>query len=136
MSNQRFSIAVHILTLLTHFKDRYIQSSFNAASVNVNPVIVRRVLGLLKKGNLVESKEGQQGGSRLAVDPERITLWEVFELTNQEFLLSALPTDPNQQCLIGRNINERLSNLFNEVNDSIAHKLKSNTIADFHRQFV
>lgn len=136
MSNQRFSIAVHILTLLTHFKDRYIQSSFIAASVNVNPVIVRRVLGLLKKGNLVESKEGQQGGSRLAVDPERITLWEVFELTNQEFLLSALPTDPNQQCLIGRNINERLSNLFNEVNDSIAHKLKSNTIADFHRQFV
>ena len=47
--SSRFTIAVHMLACMEVFKDEYkITSHFLASSINVNPVIVRKLLSLLK----------------------------------------------------------------------------------------
>ena len=53
--SSRFTIAVHALICMETFKDDYkITSEFIASSVNVNPVVIRRILQQLKKAEIVE----------------------------------------------------------------------------------
>ena len=48
--SSRFTIAIHMLTCMENFKDEYkITSDFLASSINVNPVIIRRILSQLKE---------------------------------------------------------------------------------------
>ena len=60
--SSRFTIAVHVLLCIGAFKDDYkITSDFLASSVNVNPVVIRRLLQQLKKAGLVNVKRGSGG---------------------------------------------------------------------------
>lgn len=60
----RFTVAVHTLLVIYKFGNEYkITSEFIAASVNVNPVVIRRALQSLKAAGLVEVKAGS-GGAR------------------------------------------------------------------------
>lgn len=50
MVNSRFSVAIHILSLIATISDKsLLTSDFIAGSVNTNPVVVRRMIGVLKK---------------------------------------------------------------------------------------
>ena len=51
--NTRFSVGVHILTLLACKPNRGITSEMLARSVNTNSVVIRRLTGQLKKAGLV-----------------------------------------------------------------------------------
>ena len=57
----RFTIAVHILTLIAQNKgnETKLTSDFMAGSVGVNPVIIRKTLSQLKKADLISVK-GEQ----------------------------------------------------------------------------
>ncbi|MBQ2640676.1 MAG: Rrf2 family transcriptional regulator, partial [Lachnospiraceae bacterium] len=71
--SSRFTIAVHVLICIETFKkDMKTTSDFLASSVNVNPVVIRRILQQLKKAGIVEVKRGS-GGADLARDPADIT---------------------------------------------------------------
>jgi DNA-binding IscR family transcriptional regulator len=67
----RFVVAVHVLNLLAP-EDRTVAPDHIAESVNINPVVIRRILGLLGKAGLVVSADGSTrprwpnppGGSR------------------------------------------------------------------------
>jgi hypothetical protein len=52
----RFTIALHILTLLASSQGEALTSEYIAGSVNTNPVVVRRLLGLLRKQGFVSSQ--------------------------------------------------------------------------------
>lgn len=48
--SSRFTIAVHIFACIKTFENDYkITSDFLAGSTNVNPVIIRKILGQLKR---------------------------------------------------------------------------------------
>jgi hypothetical protein len=59
--SSRFSIAVHILSLLAISPSAHGTSEWIAGSVGTNPVIIRRVLGQLKKAGLVTVRAGIGG---------------------------------------------------------------------------
>ena len=62
--SSRFTLAVHIFACIETFKDEYkVTSDFLAGSTNVNPVIIRKILGQLKKAGLVEVARGTGGAS-------------------------------------------------------------------------
>ena len=51
----RFTIAMHMLACMDVFKDEYkVTSDFLAASIHVNPVIVRKILSQLKDAGKFE----------------------------------------------------------------------------------
>ena len=60
--SSRFTIGLHILTAIDMFqKDYKVTSDFLAGSIRTNPVVVRKILGQLKKAGLIHSSQGVAG---------------------------------------------------------------------------
>ena len=78
MVNQRFGFALHILTVLAHSQG-IVDSRTVAASVNTNPVVVRRLLLALRRAGLVDTCSGKYGGAKLARSPRRISLLDIYD---------------------------------------------------------
>ena len=67
-------MAVHVLAVLAYKEGYPVTSAMLAASVNTNPVIIRRLLLSLQRARLVETRKGAGYGSRLSRSPGRINL--------------------------------------------------------------
>ncbi len=67
MNNTRFPVALHILTLLAvENKCQPTTSEYLAVSANTNPVVIRRLLGSLRRAGLITAQLGAGGGVNLA----------------------------------------------------------------------
>lgn len=127
-ANSQFSIAVHVLTVLARHKDEKVKSDTLAASVNTNPVVIRRLLGQLGQANLVESQTGAAGGTRLARQPDKITLDEVYKAVCCGEVFALPGRSPNQDCPVGRNIESVLCGLQKEIYKTVGEKLSEYTL--------
>lgn len=129
-TNSRFSIAVHVLTMLAKTEDGRLKSDCIAASVNTNPVVIRRLLCSLQEANLVASQCGASGGTLLARAPKKIRLSEIYDAVGSGDVFSLHPNKPNQDCPIGKNIEAVLCGLQKEIDRSIERKLAQYTLQD------
>lgn len=130
--SNRFTIAVHTILLVEYFKGQYkTTSDFIASSVKVNPVIIRQILGQLKKAGLVEVQAGS-GGATLLKTPEEITLYDIFyaveALDNNK--LFGFHENPNKECPVGKNIHNVLDDKLTTIQNSMDKELKNTTIKD------
>ena len=74
----RFTVALHIFACVEAFSGKYkVTSDFLAASINTNPVIVRKILGQLSRSGLISVARGT-GGIELVRPPEEITFYDVY----------------------------------------------------------
>lgn len=135
MNNGRFAIALHILTLLDKAKGELLSSEYLAGSININPVLVRKELINLRNHGFVQSKEGKNGGSSLAISSNDITLGEVYKSVRQLSFLGHQKNTPNPKCPVGRNINEHLNNLYNDTELVLIEQLSKQSLADFSQKF-
>lgn len=135
MISGKFAISIHILTLLAKFPDDYLSSEFIASSINLNSVLVRKEIANLKKNQIVMSKEGKNGGTKLNVSPSKVTLKQIFESTFEEISLGYSKNEPNPKCPVGREINQNLSTLYTKLNDSVMKQLESTTLEEFANKF-
>jgi Rrf2 family protein len=128
-TNLRFSVALHILTLLAAKGTGLLTSEAIASSVDTNPVVVRRVMASLRENGMVESRPGVKGGWRLTKSPASITLCKVFESMQEDDLL-AMHAHPNLDCPIGGHIRESLHEMFAEAEKALHNSLSKQTITD------
>ena len=135
MVSGKFAITIHILTLLSKFPDEYLSSEFIAGSMNLHPVLVRKEIANLKKNNIVESKEGKNGGTKLLKAPSAISLEAIFKMTFDTVTLGYSKNTPNPNCPVGKKINANLDHLYNDINDKISLQLKDISLEDFSNQF-
>ncbi|WP_076378975.1 Rrf2 family transcriptional regulator [Filimonas lacunae] len=135
MNNGRFSISVHILTLLATMKEELVSSEWLAGSININPVLVRKELSNLREHGLVNSKEGKNGGAQLAKPANSILLSEVYMAVKQSPVLGVAKNTPNPECPVGRQINDHLNGLYEEVDQALLEKLQQVSLADFCKKF-
>ena len=76
--SSRFTVAVHVLVCIEAFKNsRKVTSGFLASSVNVNPVVIRRILQQLKGAGIVTVARGS-GGADIARPLEEVTLLDLY----------------------------------------------------------
>lgn len=103
--SSRFSVAVHILSLIATSTNVPCTSEWIAGSVNTNPVIIRRVTGQLKKAGLVNVRPGT-GGAYLIKDPADITLLAIYHAVEvvEEGQLFHVHEEPNPECPVGASI--------------------------------
>lgn len=129
--NTRFPVAVHILALLTFYKEATITSELIAKSVNTNPVVIRRINAMLKKANLITIKAGV-GGAYLKLSPEDITLLDVYNAvkSSEDDLLFDLHCNPSEKCVVGANIHEALSEPLTVAQKSLEDSLREYTLFD------
>jgi Rrf2 family protein len=132
-ANSRLTIAVHALAWLALAQRRGqdpLTSEQVAASINTNPVIVRRSLGDLRRAGLVAVRRGAGAGWRLARPPERITLLSVYESVESAPLFAMHHAEPNQECPVGRGIWPALSSVYERVEQAVRRQLAATTVAD------
>jgi len=131
----KFAITLHILTLLTKAPDEFLSSEYIAGSMNINPVLVRKEIGNLKKHHVVESREGKFGGTRLAKPAGDISLEEIFNMTFDTVSLGYSKNDPNPNCPVGKKINENLDVLYKSISAKIRKQLKDISLLQFTSDF-
>lgn len=133
IASTRFSIAVHTLVAMEFYKNsEKTTSEFLAQSVGVNPVVVRRILSLLKEANLVQSSQGV-AGFKLSRSSEAITLADVFEAVEEKKLFT-FHENANANCPVGARIQEVLSPYMASAETSFLDDLSGTTIADLLRE--
>lgn len=128
----RFTLAIHIFACIDTFaKDRKITSDFLALSTNVNPVIIRKILGQLKTAKLVNVVRGS-GGASIAKPLDEITFLDIYKavdcIGNGE--LFHFHENPNQECEVGRNIHDVLDDKLLRVQNAMERELASITLKD------
>jgi Rrf2 family protein len=124
----RFTVALHILTLLASNPGAALTSEYIAGSVNTNPVVVRRLLGTLRKVGIVSSQPGNGGGWELARDAAKVTLRDVRRAMNEGSPFSMHNRPPNILCPIGRNIQQALGRIYEQAERVMEEDLSQTTI--------
>jgi Rrf2 family protein len=130
VSSSRFAIAVHALSLLALRDPEPVTSEYVAGSIKTNPVVVRRLLGRLRRAGLVRIQAGARGGARLARAARQIKLAEVYRAVEEGQILALHPHPPNPQCPVGRCISGVLGNLFGEAESAMLGVLRRRTLED------
>ncbi len=128
--NSRFAVGIHILTLLAYQQPELLTSGFIACSVTTNPVVIRRVLGDLRRAGLVTSQAGGGGGWKLRREADQITLLDAYRAIKDSPLFAMHAQRPNPRCDIGRTIQNTLAGFFTGAEAALETQLAQNTIAD------
>ncbi len=133
--SSRFTLAVHIFACIDVFKDDYkVTSDFLAGSTNVNPVIVRKILGQLKAAGLVEVARGS-GGASITKPLNEISFLDIYNavecIENGE--LFHFHENPNTDCPVGRNIHAVLDDKLMRVQKAMETELSSITLEDIRQ---
>ena len=132
-ANSRLTIAVHALAWMALAQRQghdVLTSDQVAASVNTNPVIIRRCLGDLRRAGLVEVRHGAGAGWSLARNPGQITLLEVRDATGPEPLFGLHRTEPNLECPVGKGIRPALDQIYGEVEQVMRRELALVSVAE------
>ncbi|HEY6216420.1 MAG TPA: Rrf2 family transcriptional regulator [Pyrinomonadaceae bacterium] len=133
-TNSRFAVAVHVLSLMAWSGEEPLKSEQVAESVNTNPVVIRRMLKELAEAGLVVSQTGSLGGSRLASDPAKTTLLDVYQALECRGVFSLHRTPPSRDCPVGVNIETVLGDVLLEVDSAVERVLQNITIDDVVRR--
>lgn len=130
--SSRFTIAVHVLVCIETFKNDYkVTSDFLASSVNVNPVVIRRLLQQLKKAGIINVVRGS-GGTSVEKPLDEITLLDVYNAVEcvEEGSLFHFHENPNQLCPVGKNIHAILDKRLESIQIAMENEMRSVTIQD------
>jgi Rrf2 family protein len=125
----RFTVALHVLTLLASKPGEALTSEYIAGSINTNPVFVRRLMAALRTKGWVLSQPGHGGGWELTADPERLTLADVRRAINEGSPFAMHSQPPNPACPIGRHIQGALGGLYDRAERVMEDDLSRTTIA-------
>jgi DNA-binding IscR family transcriptional regulator len=98
--NIQFSVAVHVVTALAYYRD--LKSERLIQSVNAQPAVVRKVLSKLAKAGLLNAIRGKNGSTKLARDPSKITLLDIYHATQPPPVFAIHDYPVESACAISR----------------------------------
>ena len=129
-TNTRFAVAVHSAGMIA-FGDRMVVTSDRIAqSVGTNPVVVRRVCGMLVKAGLVTMRKGQNGGALLTRSPEQISLGDIYRAVELGPALQVPGNRENCTCPVGRIVGGVLRKFFCRAEDGMLKELDGMKLAE------
>ena len=130
MINSDFSLSLHVLLhLATNEEEGELLTSARLAELmHVHPVQIRRVLAKMKCEGYIDSKEGSRGGFSISCDLDRVSLKDIYLLT-QEDLLKPKCNECCSSCKIGHNIEKVLDSIITEVDGKFQENLEKYTLS-------
>ena len=131
-----FSVAVHALVFLNH-KQTLVSSETLSENICTNPARVRKIMAKLKKANLVETREGTDGGYLFTADPAEISLDQIGKAFDAQYVCASWRSGNSEmKCLIASGMAGVMDDIYNQLNNECVNKLKKITLADIdHRIF-
>ena len=128
-ANSRLSLALHALGHLARDMDRSRTSEEIARHNDTNPVVVRRVLGHLRKAGIVESRKGAGGGWRLVRAPEAVTLADVYAALGESLLNGDADDRAKTRCGIEAELQSRVDAALEDAERRLLERLSASTLA-------
>ena len=130
--SSRFTIAVHIFACIDTFETQYkMTSEFLASSIQVNPVVIRKILSQLKAGGLITVQRGSAAPAQ-AKPLEQITFLDIYRAVEciGHGELFHFHENPNAECPVGRNIHNVLDGRLKQIQDALENELSRISLAD------
>ena len=130
--NSRFAVAMHTLSLLALQDGEPVSSELIASSVSTNPVVIRRLIGMLSAVGLVSVQSGRGGGAMLARDAAEISLLDVYQAVEEQPVMR-VHEGANPDCPVGRTVCSVLENYTGDAEKAFAGYLGSRMLSEFVR---
>lgn len=128
--NSEFCVAVHGLVFL-NLKGQCLSSEALAENICTNPARVRKVMAKLKKAGLVSTKEGSDGGYSLEKAAEEISLRQISEALDIQFVSSHWRSgSQDMDCMVASGMADVMDHLYTGLDALCQKRLERVTIAD------
>ena len=131
--SSRFTIALHILICVELYgNDAPATSESLAGSIGAHPVVIRRILGQLRRAGLITVARGREGGAHIARPLADITLADVFRAVESiaDDTLFSFHENPNPACPVGRSIHTILDGHLAAIQRAMEREMEKTTLAD------
>lgn len=129
-----FCVAVHALVYLNH-KNKVLSSEELADNICTNPARVRKIMAGLRKANLVDTREGSEGGYRFKGNASEVTLTMVADALEIRFVSANwFSGDQNKPCLVSSGMADIMEEILEDLDTACRERLREKTIADIDRQ--
>ncbi|WP_440069424.1 Rrf2 family transcriptional regulator [Streptosporangium sp. OZ121] len=138
-ANSKLTIAAHALAWISLYQRQgheVATSEQIASSANTNPVVIRRLLGELRRAGLVESRRGVGAGWSLARDLESMTLLDVYEAVEPGPLFGMHRATPDQGCTVGYGIQPAMRGIYEGIEETLRRELARVTLEDVVRDVL
>lgn len=134
MVDQRFSVSVHIMTVLAYHKPDLMTSEELASSIRTNPTVIRRLVSKLVEAGLLETFKGKAGGIRMTKSPKEITLKDIYEAVLDKKLMATPCKEPYKQCVVSCNMGTLLSEVAEGIEQNSMLYLSGIKLSDLASQ--
>lgn len=126
----RFSDAIHLLAFIHIYKGQIpLSSETIAGSIETSPVMVRKLMGELRRAGLIETTHGTPD-PKLAKTPNQISLLDVYLAVEKDKPLFQIDHKTNPECIVGDNIQETLKEYYEQAEVAAKAKLNNIKLAD------
>jgi Rrf2 family protein len=122
------------MTALAFSPGEVIGSKMLAASVNTNPVVVRRLLLALRRARLIETFTGKHGGARLHKRPADISLADIYDAVESRQVIPVSERKALKQCHVSCNMKSIMSRVAESTEQAVRTHLASITLAQLVRK--
>jgi Rrf2 family protein len=109
-----FPVAVQALVVIAGTEGAC-SSGAMAQDLKAHAVFVRRVLAQLVRAEIVQAREGRDGGYRLARSADNITLAEVYQAVKTP--------DTSEDTVCSKGVNTRVQNVLDEIGVEVEQRL-------------
>lgn len=130
--SSRFTIAVHMLAYISVYgKKEKVTSEILSGSIQVNPVIIRRLLSRLKTAGIITVARGS-GGALLAKKEDEITFLDICRAVDAVHAggLFHFHEHPNPRCSVGLLIHQALDGKLMKVQRAMEKEMEMISLAD------
>ncbi|MFF7213785.1 Rrf2 family transcriptional regulator [Streptomyces sp. NPDC008238] len=138
-ANSRLTIAAHALAWIGLYQRQgndVATSEQIATSANTNPVVIRRLLGELRRAGLVESRRGVGAGWALARDLGSINLLDVYEAVEPGPLFALHRATPDHECVVGNGIQPAMRSVYDGIEETVRRELSRVSLEDVLRDVL
>ncbi|MBJ6361319.1 RrF2 family transcriptional regulator [Paenibacillus sp. GCM10012307] len=105
-------------------------SSTIAEKLHSEPTVLRRILATLARENILETREGRDGGYRLKKPADQITLAEIYRSLRVGEPLSNGMIDTTGIHSFGQEMKAAFADIAEEIDNQVLNVLERHTLAD------
>ena len=129
--SSRFTIATHMMIIVQcRIQKVKVTSDFLAASVGVNPVVIRKTLSQLKKQvDLSCSRYGRNWDNKEPSGYQHLDVYQAVACVGKSGKLFSFHDNPNPNCPIGANIHAVLDHSCLMFKHAMENQLRQTSLA-------
>ncbi len=131
MLDQKFSVSIHIMTVLAYHQGELMTSEQLAGSIRTNPTVIRRLVAKLVDAGLLESFKGKSGGVRISKSAKSISLKDIYAAVSNKQLINTPDKEPHKQCAVSCSMKEILCGFAKNFESNSMNYLSKIKLSDF-----